>query len=807
MSDNKIVIDSADVTKATVSLKELSSQLGVSDNAATQFEGSIKKMATAFKAASANPFTTSIVLLTAALGGATYAIKSMFDSYVTQAAALDNLSKKTGVAVEQLSIMQSVARLSGTSMDTVTGAIIKFEKSLAASATATSLQSRAFKALGIDTSDTSKTTEQYMYMAAQKLEGLHEGWQKNNIVMALFGKNGTDINEFLADYANKGELAAKVTKEQAAMAEEYERTMKKLSATANQYKALIGAGLLPVMESLAKEILNMSKQSGTLDTESKKLVLNDIEQWGWDTAHGLAAVSDFMRNFITVMKVAGQETGLLALASFKAWMVLDNVRNGNLVGAYRVSKEIADVVGSMKEASNALTDKNASFFTDMVDKAEAARKKFKGSPADTTEPKPTPKNVGTNDDKIDTSNVKDLTGEYIRQADAVTKLWAEYFKLLGVEEQTAEQMFQNAVNEGKYNEVVKDGKVIKEAATAEELKRLRAGAIAEDQLKELIKTTKELLTYEKQVEEAYKRETEISSKKASQQVKALLGLENEVALYKIQLDVMKKFGATQGDVTVKQLEYNLQKAQELYYIKERADFSEEEQQDLLNEIQLLERKIEKQKTVNDLDSSETARQRQFSYGWEQSFKKYEEDAFNASKNAETVFGTASKGMEDAMVNFAMTGKLSFSSMAQSILADIARIAARKAISSMFAMFTGSADGNVFAETGILKSASGNVFDKPTLHGYSGGIGMLGEAGPEAIMPLSRGPNGKLGVVSQGGGGAQINNISVSVSVQGGTTNDQTGNAVAAKITEQFTRGIVRQELMAAKRTGGILNPV
>jgi lambda family phage tail tape measure protein len=44
-----------------------------------------------------------------------------------------------------------------------------------------------------------------------------------------------------------------------------------------------------------------------------------------------------------------------------------------------------------------------------------------------------------------------------------------------------------------------------------------------------------------------------------------------------------------------------------------------------------------------------------------------------------------------------------------------------------------------------------------------GMGLMGEAGPEAIMPLKRGKDGKLGVASQGGAGQVINNYNYSIS--------------------------------------------
>lgn len=66
-----------------------------------------------------------------------------------------------------------------------------------------------------------------------------------------------------------------------------------------------------------------------------------------------------------------------------------------------------------------------------------------------------------------------------------------------------------------------------------------------------------------------------------------------------------------------------------------------------------------------------------------------------------------------------------------------------------------ARGGAFDAAGPIKAfAAGDVFDRATLFGYGGSrLGVLGEAGPEAIMPLRRGADGKLGVASAGGGGS------------------------------------------------------
>lgn len=62
-----------------------------------------------------------------------------------------------------------------------------------------------------------------------------------------------------------------------------------------------------------------------------------------------------------------------------------------------------------------------------------------------------------------------------------------------------------------------------------------------------------------------------------------------------------------------------------------------------------------------------------------------------------------------------------------------------------------ADGAPFSQGRVMPFASGGIVSGATPFGMRGGMGVMGEAGPEAIMPLARGPDGKLGV--RGGGGA------------------------------------------------------
>ncbi|MGF7160268.1 phage-related minor tail protein [Rhodoligotrophos appendicifer] len=66
--------------------------------------------------------------------------------------------------------------------------------------------------------------------------------------------------------------------------------------------------------------------------------------------------------------------------------------------------------------------------------------------------------------------------------------------------------------------------------------------------------------------------------------------------------------------------------------------------------------------------------------------------------------------------------------------------------------TANAQGNAFSGGRLKAFADGGVVGSPTLFPMQGGVGLMGEAGAEAILPLARGRDGRLGVRSDGGGG-------------------------------------------------------
>ena len=161
-----------------------------------------------------------------------------------------------------------------------------------------------------------------------------------------------------------------------------------------------------------------------------------------------------------------------------------------------------------------------------------------------------------------------------------------------------------------------------------------------------------------------------------------------------------------------------------------------------------------------------------------------------------------KGMEDALVNFVMTGKLNFKNLANSIISDMARIAIQQTITKPFTNFIsgifGSANGNAFVDGKVQKYAYGGVVNKPTIFPMANGLGLMGEAGAEAILPLRRGNNGKLGVQSTGG---NIGNIVVNVDASGSSVE---GDQQQGKELGRIIATAIQSELIIQKRPGGLL---
>lgn len=218
--------------------------------------------------------------------------------------------------------------------------------------------------------------------------------------------------------------------------------------------------------------------------------------------------------------------------------------------------------------------------------------------------------------------------------------------------------------------------------------------------------------------------------------------------------------------------------------------------------------------------------RTISGGFQQGLLKIEEQFTNLADVTSTTLVNAFQSAEDALVEFANTGKTSFSDMAKSILNDIQRILIRQNITGPIAALFGggnsqwggapaSSNGSLLATALQIGRAAffadGDIFGSPTAFTYGNGkTGVMGESGPEGVLPLKRNAQGKLGVIASVGGGGNINiqnNTTVNVSNSGTGSqkeNSQLAATVAEKVQQQvhqYMTDFTRKQ----QRQGGMLN--
>lgn len=194
-----------------------------------------------------------------------------------------------------------------------------------------------------------------------------------------------------------------------------------------------------------------------------------------------------------------------------------------------------------------------------------------------------------------------------------------------------------------------------------------------------------------------------------------------------------------------------------------------------------------------------------------------------STNMLTGLLTGTQTFKDSMVGL-------FSSLTQSIVQNLIEMAVQalltKTILSSFMSFGGgtAGGGNNPGAVPMFANAKGGVYSSPSLSAYSGqvvsqpttfafakGAGLMGEAGPEAIMPLKRGADGSLGVRAlpseSSRSGATIIEVNAPVSItqevsSGDTNNANTGNT--ARLLQSIIQTTISERLKKEISPGGLL---
>ncbi len=214
-------------------------------------------------------------------------------------------------------------------------------------------------------------------------------------------------------------------------------------------------------------------------------------------------------------------------------------------------------------------------------------------------------------------------------------------------------------------------------------------------------------------------------------------------------------------------------------------------------------------------------------------ESYFESASDTANDIEKATASTFSSMEDYVSTFVATGKASFKDFANSVIADLARIVVRSQITAPLAglvgnifsgqayssasnyvggelysgatagelssYFSANANGGVYGALGKITAFAGggaftnSIVSKPTLFPFANGTGLMGEAGPEAIMPLTR-VGGKLGVKAQGSGSQQNVNLVMNLDQRGTSSGDAKANAQAVSAAAEIALRKIKAEL-------------
>jgi lambda family phage tail tape measure protein len=213
-----------------------------------------------------------------------------------------------------------------------------------------------------------------------------------------------------------------------------------------------------------------------------------------------------------------------------------------------------------------------------------------------------------------------------------------------------------------------------------------------------------------------------------------------------------------------------------------------------------------------------------------------DQAQNLGAQVSGAVGDLFKGMEDALVSFVSKGKLDFKSLADSIVSDLIRIAIQQSatgplsagiggfLQNMFSPAAGSAASGfgsngvslasagapAFSEisfipqamggawsNGVQKFATGGIVQSPTFFQTASGMGVMGEAGDEAIMPLTRTASGHLGVRASGGGQSAAQEVNVQVNVVNQSSQEVSAKQSGAPVFDgkQWIVGVVLENII------------
>ena len=722
-------------------------------NSMQGLQGRAKNAALGFKSLKGAVAGFGAVIAGSAIVGG---LGAMIKKSVDLGDALGKLSTRTGVAQDALIGMRNAAALSDVSNESLAKSLAKLNVNLVEAVEGNATLQSAFKRLGVDIKGADGqviSTEQAMKRLADRFADMPDGVQKTAAAVAVFGRSGADLIPLLNGGAEAmDKFTYKVSNDFSARSELFNDTITILGFKTQGFGLELTDALLPALQSILEVFGDL------FSTDQDWTALFEVIKFGLrSVATVIYAMIKLVDQLIKAVVYSFDAIGKALQGDFQgAGRALSQGFGAGMEQAKRDFQQIGKLFtdAAPGTGSGRRTGRGLGFDTSVLDRAAAAASKAAASDAkrrQTLTQKAIDLQKQLRRSVEDTRDAFDVLGASPTQQLALARDTA-----LLESKRNLDDLTKSVVDLS--NEVTQAGGKFDFKPFVDLLNQLgRADAelakgAFQQGLKDLLPSLED---YDAKIAEVQRGKTELTEvEKLNAQVNLL-----QLDILDEHVDLLRQRAAALDEATKKQEENN-----------------------------------------NSFG-------KQFSQSFEDGIKSMGDLAGNLGSS----FASAFEGMANQLTEFVTTGKANFRDFAASVLKDISRMIIRYAIfnavrgilnafnpAAAAAPLVQAANGRVFAQNGIQAFARGGIVNKPTVFPFANGIGLMGEAGPEAIMPLRRGRDGNLGVMSSGGG---TTNVVVNVDASGSKVE---GDQSQAKALGNVISAAVQSELVRQKRPGGLL---
>lgn len=631
---------------------------------------------------------------------------------------MDELNKeiqKVGIEAEAFQKLQYAADLADVSSEQLNKSIVKLSVNLQDVDTATTDAAKALRSMGVRGGD---SPEQALNKIADAFQKMPDGARKTALAVEALGKGAQDLipllnqgAEGLKAMGDEAEALGIIISGQAlAAAEEFNDTISKIQKVGGGAFAQVAQGMLPALQALGTALLDVVNTGETFVSIGQGI--GDAALFITKAFIGAAAV----------VEAFGKALAGLVAADMA-------ILRGEFKQVPGILKDALSDISKTADTAGARINKLTADY-------EAAKRKL-------AEPIKTPNRpTGGGDGGAAASNaanaLRDSLAGLARQAAETQRALVFIGEGMPIEKAKAladaldkiEKQKGKALTGAEYTKAVNDlSAALDKAASAQGL------------MNDAIQREKDL----REGEAAHLRELQAINEKIEADRVAALDAEQAMLEEIAEQNKLIALGA---------IERQAAEAQSLEALQQRID----ELIDPTKELRAEMDKIREAMVAGKVDFNEGARALEVLSG-------SLDHANDKAKDLSTTFADTlldaingfSRQASEAIVDFAMGVEGSFENMVTGVLRQLAVMTTQALIvlplfnALKASMGIASAQGNVFDAGGLVPFARGGIVNRPTVFPFANGVGLMGEAGPEAIMPLTRTAGGDLGVKAEGAG--------------------------------------------------------